>query len=305
VKAPRILVIRGGAIGDFVMTLPAIGALRERWPDAHIEILGYPHIVELARGRHYADAIRSIEARPMARFFVPNGILEPTLMDYFGSFNVVISYIFDPDEIFADNVRRCGVKQYVRASPRPEDLPAAQHYCQPLETLAIYVNAPQPRLYPNADDRSAAGRFLSRLGRERIVGIHPGSGSDKKNWPAEKFAALARWLVDELALQLLVVHGEADDRAVAAFLKLLEGRPAMLAQGLKLPELAAVVQRCALFVGNDSGITHIAAAVEAPTIAVFGPVSTPVWRPVGERVRVVEFGERDVAAARRAVEELL
>jgi heptosyltransferase-2 len=305
VKTPRILVIRGGAIGDFIMTLPAVGALRERWPDAHIEILGYPHIIELARGRHYADATRSIEARPMAGFFVPNGILDPSLMDYFGSFNVVISYIFDPDEIFADNIRRCGVKQYIRASPRPTELPAAQHYCEPLEALAIYVNAPQPRLYPNDDDRSAAGRFLAKLGRERIAAIHPGSGGEKKNWPVEKFAALARWLADELAMQLLVVQGEADERAVAAFLKLLEGRPATLARGLKLPELAAVVQRCALFVGNDSGITHIAAAVETPTVAVFGPVSSPVWQPVGERIRVVGFGEQDVAVARRAIEELI
>jgi heptosyltransferase-2 len=299
-KAPRILVIRGGAIGDFIMTLPAIGALRERWPEAHIEILGYPHIIELARGRHYADATRSIEARPMAGFFVPNGILEPTLMDYFGSFNVVISYIFDPDEFFANNVRRCGVKQYVVASPRPKELAAAQHYCQPMEALAIYVNEPQPRLFPNDADREAAGKFLARLGRERIAAIHPGSGGEKKNWPVERFGAVARWLVDELAMQLLVVQGEADERAVAGLIGALERRPVTVARGLKLPELAAVLQRCALFVGNDSGITHLAVAVEVPTVAMFGPASTPVWQPTGGRVAVVQFGEHDVAEALRA-----
>ena len=304
-KTPRILVIRGGAIGDFIMTLPAVGALRERWPDGHIEILGYPHIIELARGRHYADATRSIEARPMAGFFVPNGILEPTLMDYFGSFNVVISYIFDPDEFFANNVRRCGVKQYIVASPRPKDLPAAQHYCRPLESLAIFVDAPQPRLFPSEEDRVAAGKFLSRLGRERIAAIHPGSGSEKKNWPAEKFAALARWMVDELALQLVLVQGEADEKPVARFVERLDDRPVTVAHGLKLPELAAVLGQCALFLGNDSGITHLAAAVGTPTIAVFGPVSPPVWEPTGERVRVVHFGEHDVAEARRAIEECL
>jgi heptosyltransferase-3 len=302
---PRILVIRGGAIGDFVMTLPAIGALREQWPGAHIEILGYPHIIELAHGRHYADAIRSIEARPMAGFFVPNGILDPSLMDYFGSFNLIVSYIFDPDEIFADNVRRCGVKQYIVASPRPKHLPAAQHYCEPLQSLAIYVNNPQPRLYPNDADREAAGRFLARLGRERMAAIHPGSGSDRKNWPVEKFAALARWLVDELAMQLLVVQGEADEKPVARLVELLESRPATLVRGLRLPELMAVLQRCALFVGNDSGITHIAAAVETPTVALFGPASPEVWEPTGDKVRVIRFGEHDVAEARRAIERWL
>ena len=134
-KTPRILVVRGGAIGDFLMTLPAIGALRERWPDAHIEILGYPHIIELARGRYYADAVRSIEARAMAGFFAPNNILDPGLMDYFGGFNLVISYLFDPDSLFANNIRRCGVRQVIEASPKPREHHAAEHYCAPLGSL--------------------------------------------------------------------------------------------------------------------------------------------------------------------------
>jgi ADP-heptose:LPS heptosyltransferase len=139
----------------------------------------------------------------------------------------------------------------------------------------------------------------------RVAAIHPGSGSEKKNWPVAKFAALARWFVDELAMQLVVVHGEADERAATGLIERLESRAVTVAHGLKLPELAAVLERCGLFVGNDSGITHIAAAVGAPTIALFGPASTPVWAPTGERVRVIEFGGDDVAEARRAVEEWL
>lgn len=304
IKSPRILVVRGGAIGDFIQTLPAIGALRERWPAAHIEIVGYPHIIELARERHYADAVRSIEARAMARFFVPNGELDPALRDYFAGFNLVVSYLFDPDRVFADNVRRCGVRQVIESSPRPTDLPAAAHYCRALESLAIYVPTPQPRLYPNETDRSVARRFLAQAGREPIVAVHPGSGSEKKNWPAENFAAVSRWLVDELATQLLVVHGEADDAAVAALTRLTAPRQALTARGLKLVELAAVLERCALFVGNDSGVTHLAAAVGAPTVAMFGPASSAIWEPRGERVRVVRFGPQDVLAARQAITEL-
>jgi heptosyltransferase-2 len=304
VKTPRILVVRGGAIGDFIMTLPAIGALRERWPDAHIEILGYPHIIELARGRYYADATRSIDAKPMAGFFVPNSILEPVLMDYFGSFNVVISYLFDPDSIFANNVRRCGVKQVIEASPRPKDLHAAEHYCKPLESLAIYVEAPRARIHLGEPDRAAASNFLTMVAREPIVAVHPGSGSEKKNWPVEKFAAVARWMVDELAAQMLVVQGEADERAVANLSELLEKRKFALARGLKLPELAAVLERCVLFLGNDSGITHLAAAAGTPVVTVFGRASPSIWEPRGERVRVVRFSERDVAEVRAAIEQL-
>ena len=304
-KKSRILVIRGGAIGDFICTLPAIAALREHWPDAQLEILGYPHIAELAHGRRYADALRSIDARAMASFFIPKGILDPTWMYYFGSFNVVISYLFDPDEIFASNIHRCGVKQFISASPKPRDLPAAEHYCQPLESLAIYVEQPVPRVFPNDADREAAGKFLERLGKERIAALHPGSGSEKKNWPVEKFAALARWLADELAMQLVVVRGEADERVVEKLTAALSPRPVTVATGLKLVELAAILERCAVFAGNDSGITHLAAAVGTPTVALFGPASVSVWEPRGDRVRVVRFGDDDTARARQTIGELL
>jgi heptosyltransferase III len=286
------------------MTLPAVGALRERWPEGHIEILGYSHIIELARGRYYADATRSIDARAMARFFIPNAELDPDLMDYFGSFNVVISYLFDPDHIFADNVRRCLVKQVIEASPKPDDTHAAAHYCRPLESLAIYVDEPRPRLRPSEADRDAASKFLTMLGREPIVAVHPGSGSEQKNWPVEKFSAVARWISDELAAQLLIVQGEADEPVSQKLAESLHPRPVTVASGLKLAELAAVLERCTLFLGNDSGITHLAAAVGTPVVAMFGPVSLPIWEPRGEFVRVVQFGEQDATGARAAIEEL-
>ena len=302
--------MRGGAIGDFLMTLPAIGALRERWPEAQIEIVGYPHIIELARERYYADAVRPIESRAMAGFFVPRGILDPTLMEYFGNFNLVISYLFDPDSMFANNVRRCGVRQVVEASARPSQkhgMHATEHYCKPLESLAIYATQHSPRVFPNDDDRAVAARVLEGLTREPLVAIHPGSGSEKKNWPVEKFAALGRWLVDELAVGLLVVHGEADDAEVGQLTKLLSPRRVTVVRGLKLPELAAVIEQCALFLGNDSGVTHLAAAVGTPTVAFYGPASLHIWEPRPWRadgVRVVWFGADDVAAGRKAVEEL-
>jgi heptosyltransferase-2 len=303
VKTPRILVVRGGAIGDFIMTLPAVGALRERWPDAHIEILGYPHIIELARGRYYADATRSIDAKPMAGFFIPNAVLDPEWMEYFGSFNVVISYLYDPDSLFASNVRSCGVKQVIEASPRPKDAHAAVHYCRPLESLAIYVDAPRPRIHPNESDRETASRYMKMFGREPMVAIHPGSGSEKKNWPVDNFAAVARWVNDELAAQLLIVQGEADEHVVRKLTKRLEPRQLTVTTGLKLVELAAVLERCVLFLGNDSGITHLAAAVGTPVVAVFGSASPPIWEPRGERVRVVRICDNDVAHVNAAIEE--
>ena len=240
----------------------------------------------------------------MAGFFIPNVVLDTSLVEYFGSFNLVISYLFDPDSIFASNVRRCGVRQVVEASPRPTELHAAAHYCKPLASLAIYVESPRPRVFPNESDRATASRFLQHIGREPIVAVHPGSGSEKKNWPTEKFAALCRWLVDELAAQLLIVQGEADEHVAGKLTKLISPRQILIARGLKLVELAAVLERCALFLGNDSGITHLAAAVRTPTVALFGSASMSIWEPHGERVRVVRFGEHDSTLTRQAIEDL-
>src|SRR5438874_1899873 len=114
---PKILVIRGGAIGDFVLTLPAIKLLRESFPAAHLEILGYPHILALAEGRFYADAIRSIEYSALAGFFVPGSDLAGDLVEYFSGFQQVVSYLFDPDFFFETNLRRCGVKNFLSIPP--------------------------------------------------------------------------------------------------------------------------------------------------------------------------------------------
>src|SRR4028119_998775 len=121
---PRILVIRGGAIGDFILTLPAIKLLREAFPEAHIEILGYKHIIALAEKRFYADAVRSIEYSALAGFFGKGTELAPELADYFRSFDLIVSYLFDPDQHFDRNLRRCGVEEILRG---PAKLTGDEH----------------------------------------------------------------------------------------------------------------------------------------------------------------------------------
>src|SRR4029453_12407818 len=87
----RILVIRGGAIGDFILTLPMLKALREGFPYAHIEILGYKHIAVLAQNRFYTQAIRSIEYGALSSFFAKKSKLPAELANYFASFDLIIS----------------------------------------------------------------------------------------------------------------------------------------------------------------------------------------------------------------------
>ena len=106
--------IRGGAIGDFVLTLPALRLIRETLPEAHVEVLGYRPMIDLAQIAGYADEIRSIDYAPMAGFFAPGSKLDAELQEYFASFSVVVSYLFDPDGYFRGNLERAGVETIVQ-----------------------------------------------------------------------------------------------------------------------------------------------------------------------------------------------
>ena len=169
----RILVIRGGAIGDFILTLPALRLLRENFPSAHIEILGYKHIIALAENRFYANATRSIDYAPLSRFFARDAQLPADLVEYFGSFDLIVSYLFDPDEIFATNLRRCGAARLILGSPKfHEREHAARQLAAPLQRARTSSYGPcgvsfsQPR-----STGTAAIHFLQGMDSP-VIAIH-------------------------------------------------------------------------------------------------------------------------------------
>jgi len=297
---PRILVIRGGAIGDFVLTLPAIRLLRENFPRAHLEILGYKHIVALAEGRFYADATRSIEYGGLSRFFIPGTELPEDLVEYFASFQQIVSYLYDPDRFFEGNLRRAGVRHFLHGSPTMDDSAhAAQQLARPLERLALYLEEKAPVLYPSEADRQLAAAYLDRAfpGAEGpLIAIHPGSGGERKNWPAAHWAALGEWLFREVPeARVLLIGGEADHARLAHLREVWRGRRLPAALDLPLPELAAILQRARLFLGHDSGISHIAAAAGAPSLLLFGPTDPDIWAPLSGEVRIVRAPGDDLA----------
>ena len=284
----RILVIRGGAIGDFILTLPALKALRDARPDAHIELLGYKHIAVLAKNRFYAQAVRSIEYGPLARFFASNSELPAELADYFASFDLIISYLYDPDGIFEKNLRRCGVENLIRGPAKivEKAKPAARQLARPVEELGIEVLNFSERIFPSIEDREFARQFLATVPKP-IVAIHPGSGSNQKNWPLERwidlFSPSSRFADLE---RLLVISGEADKAQTDQLEREWKNRDVRFARNLPLPRLAAVLER-SIFIGHDSGISHLAAAADAKCILLFGPTDPDVWAPKNENVRVL------------------
>ena len=275
----RILVIRGGAIGDFILTLPALKLLRAAFPASHLEILGYKHIVALAEMSGYANATRSIEYALLSSFFSRDGELAPELMAYFRNFQQVVSYLFDPDEIFASNLRRAGVRNLIVGSPKITDQEhAARQLARPLERLALYLDDPAAVISPNE----------SKEVDPSLIALHPGSGSETKNWPLPHWLAVAESLLAADAdRHLLLIAGEAETERVAQLCAIFPHDRVQCAQNLSLVELAARLQNCALFLGHDSGISHLAAAVGTPSLLLFGPTDPAIWAPANRNVEVL------------------
>jgi heptosyltransferase-2 len=282
----KILVIRGGAIGDFILTLPAIAALRNQFPQAHLEVLGYPHIIQLALAGGLADRIQSIEARALAGFFARNGELQEDLRDYFSEFDLIVSYLYDPDEIFATNIRRCTPAQFVACPHRPDEaaeVHATKVYLKPLERLAIFEADCVPHLQISAAQPSPAIQWSSR----KQLAVHPGSGSERKNWSHERWWDLLHYLVNSTDLDFLLVGGEAEGERLQGLAATLPRTRTRVAQSLPLADLAGLLQHCSAFIGHDSGISHLAAALGLPGVVLWGDTSESIWRPPSERVVVV------------------
>jgi len=279
----RILVIRGGAIGDFILTLPVITALRRRFPEARLEILGPPPVLELARVEGLAHDVRSLDSRSLAEFFIRGGSLNPDWSDYFSRFPIIVSYLHDPDGTFRENIAACSSAGYIAGAHHLEDRSgrhATEVLLAPLEHLGITGADPVPRLPQEAlpDVKTPPGRWLA---------LHPGSGSERKNWPEGNWRELVWELVRTTDLNLLLVGGEAEGTRLEQLAPLVPTERLQLAQNLPLPILAASLNRCLGFVGHDSGISHLAAAVDLPSIVLWGPTDPQVWRPLGRSISII------------------
>ncbi len=286
----RILAIRGGAIGDFVLTLPALALLREAFPSAQLELVGYRHIVALVEGRGYATASRSIEYGPLSRFFSRDGELDSGLASYFAGFQQIISWLYDPDGIFAENMRRAGVRNFLHANPIVGDHDhAARQLARPLEKLALFLEDPAARLYPSKDDILAAESLLHSLEVDKpFLLVHPGSGSFRKCWPAEYWVELLRFLTAGFPGKVIVLAGESDDKPLATLQEAFRNLSRIVfATQLSLPLVAALAAQTSAFIGHDSGVSHIAAAAGAKSLLLFGPTDPDVWAPKNTGVSVL------------------
>jgi heptosyltransferase-2 len=277
----RILVIRGGAFGDFILTTPAISLIRRQFPEVRIELLAYPQYAQLAIESGISDGYRSIDSRPLAGFFARRGVLCPELSQYFRTFHLVLSYLYDPDGIFRENIGRVTSAQFIQGPHRPdesESVHAVDQLLKPLERLAIYDTGVIPHLAVSSEPiRSDT----------EVIALHPGSGSERKNWPECSWAELIARILDETSAGLLLVGGEAEGDRLVRLASVRNTPRIQLARSLPLPQLARRMSHCLGFLGHDSGVTHFAAALGLPGIVLWGPSNASVWKPRSEKMHLL------------------
>ena len=289
------LVVHQGALGDFILALPALETIRKAFPNAKSAIMGYPRILELVEKRFYAEEIFSIDQKGMATFFVREGALDFTLSEFFKRFDLIVVFGRDGEGTVVGNLRRVCQGQIIPINSFPPwdgKVHATNHLLKQFSSFGLPASDSNPRLHLNESDREWARDFWKSKGvapeeRSKVIILHPGSGSKKKVWPLDQFVNLARTLQDHSGSKILIILGPAEGPEVQRAFEGTRPTEFIMAKGLTLLQLGSVMEGCWFYVGNDSGVSHMAAALGLPTIVIFGPTDQRVWSPKGERTVVV------------------
>jgi heptosyltransferase-2 len=281
----RVLVIRGGAVGDLIVTLPALGALRQAFPHATIELLGNPSRAILAQHPCYVDRVIDLEHWDLYRLFSQQPTISQGLATFLSSFTLILSYLPMPDAIFTTNLRRYCQGEVLPWQPHPPPgVHITDHLLQPVRRFVRQPCDACPCVYLNPAAQEFAAHFWQTAGlpAQGVVAFHPGSGGAYKLWPWAGWKQIMTWTAQQ-GLQGLIISGPAEQEHNSHLAHPAHLPPWPWAQNLPLPYLAALLARCQVMIGHDSGITHLAAAVGTTTLALFGPTDPLVWGPRSRR----------------------
>jgi lipopolysaccharide heptosyltransferase II len=289
----RILITRLKFIGDVVLTTPILCSIRSAYPDAYIAYLGEKNAVSL------------LEHNPHLNEIIPFDFSRPTIFEQprvafllrQRQFDLAIDLFNNPRSAlltsFSGARVRVGAERKGRGrlytiQVRDEGLPktAIEFHDQFIRAVGIEPTTRKTRIYITEDERREARIYLRWIDHDSapldmnkpIVGFHPGATWPAKKWLPERFGELADMLVAKLGLQVVLFAGPNDGDTVQTVLKRSVANIKVL-HNLPLRQLAAVISHCALFIGNDAGPMHIAAAVGTPTLGLFGPGEENIWFP--------------------------
>lgn len=324
----RVLVIDFGQLGDVVLSLPALRAVRERFPRAHITVVvGRPGaaIVELSG---YADEVIGVDRvalrdgpKPMALLRIAQLVRRVRRARF--------DFVIDLHSLYETNLlgRLSGapVRLYARRPgrsldalanfrPRPpvEDFRkhAVDRYLDVLKPLGV-ENAPRlPQLRPRLEDERAVGEMLRRAQARTsapLVGLFPGAGHPTRRWPLDRFAELAHMLEKSDETQTIVFVGPEEKELIQP-IRASFPRSSVLLDRLTIPQLAAAQALLSVFVSNDTGPLHLASAVGTPVVMLLDRPTPNSFVPLGANCRIIYSHAIDLISTEevaQAVRELL
>ncbi len=297
----RILIVRPGALGDSLLTFPVIQALRRGCASPFVTLVGNPAALPLALASGLVEETFDYGEPRWSELFSSSGI--HTLAGHypFHRLDLAICWLRDPDGIVERNLLNAGIRRVIVAP----GCPAGGQGMHIVDYLAGTVG-----LANSIDEPFLLALPGKKPEHQRMVAVHPGSGGAQKCWPASSFAAVIDCLWQRRH-PVLLLAGPADQKQLKEIERHLAMRskaePGMLniVAGAPLLEVAQRLQECRCYLGNDSGITHLAAILGVPTVALFGYSDPATWRPVGPHVDVIQAPVLDQLPVEAVVERLV
>ena len=302
------LIIQPGAVGDGILTLPLARLLRQEWRLDHIDIMGHTEKMGYLQGRSDITRIISIDDVKLHQLFHDSDTFNPLenkhLIDVFRDYELIVSFLSDEKGHFERNLIYAAMTTHaadvvtIQLIPPGDYTEHVAHFFMeqfiselPHSQVTIYPEVMEGQLIrPRPDDAEKGWSILKAVGvgsdpKQVIVAIHPGSGSAEKCWPLKNYQDLSKRLKKQGYQPIMLLGPVERERWGQSLTDELNAQLPLL-QGLTLDEVAAVLSCCSGYVGNDSGISHLAGGIGLGTIAIFGPSNERHWRPLGEKVRV-------------------
>ena len=270
----RILVFRSGALGDFLLTLPIIAALRKDHSPCSISLVTRSAYGDLVLGSGLVEEIRNIESAEWAGMFADDPSLPLEMGGWLASFTKMIVWMTDTDGCFCRNLRKFSPAEIDLMNPVVN--PVGNHATKQLAGMLPWEE--EFVLHPHQPASPAA------------LALHCGSGSKMKNWPVAHWKSFLKVLAaTHPTLPLFIISGEADAAERSALLSTMESLPNPLtfAENWLLGRLARQLGECAAYVGQDTGVSHLAALCGVPSLWLFGPTDPFVWAPRRANVHVL------------------
>lgn len=289
----KILLIRLSSLGDIVLTTPAIRAIRAHYPNAYLAMLvakqsaevlrNNPHLNEIiqfnrtAKDKDTKEMLRIIRILRQREFAVS--------FDFQRRFRTELLMYFSGASERVGKGMLCTIRVPIQGNKH-----ATEHYFDLLRAAGIPAEDRQLEIFLSNTERADACFTFEEAGISEIplkIGLFPGAGWKLREWMPERFAAIGDRLVEEYNAQVILFGGPKEVELVRNVSSLMRHPSYSFAGILQLRQLAACIEKCDLFLSNDTGPMHIAAAVRTPTLALFGPGNHIKFQPIGDEHNMI------------------